>query len=378
MGNVLVTISDKKFGVDDGTYDPATGVKTNGTPDSKIDFYTADVVTANDYYPFGMLMPGRKFAGDSKYRNGFNGKEKDNEVKGDGNQQDYGMRIYDPRIGKFLSVDPIASYYPMLTPYQFASNRPIDGIDLDGQEWWKPIVYAIFPVGGLATDKEIQKGFSQRAIKTIHGLKDLPKSLQKMAESLGGTVGTPGPAFVKAQEEKRAALMKAFGKASVEDLKEIGNLVREAVTGNKQAMGALTFEILLLMTPGGEEINGALKGLKYASKFGKCVEYATQFSKTIEPLFLKAGATVERFDINIGKDGLIGTATQQLSDNGFHSITVVTLKDNTELIFDNFHNGVLKSDYIKEVAGMTREGKMVSGAELLSSAKKVVPKTKKK
>jgi len=68
------------------------------------------------------------------YRYGFNGKENDNEVKGQGNQQDYGMRIYDPRIGKFLSVDPITNQYPELTPYQFASNTPIQAIDLDGQE----------------------------------------------------------------------------------------------------------------------------------------------------------------------------------------------------------------------------------------------------
>ena len=82
-----------------------------------------------------MAMPGRKFSASAEYRYGFNGKENDNDVKGEGNQQDYGMRIYDPRIGKFLSVDPITSKYPELTPYQFASNRPIDGIDLDGLEY---------------------------------------------------------------------------------------------------------------------------------------------------------------------------------------------------------------------------------------------------
>jgi hypothetical protein len=43
-----------------------------------------------------MMMPGRKFSAGSGYRYGFNGKENDNEVKGEGNQQDYGMRIYDP------------------------------------------------------------------------------------------------------------------------------------------------------------------------------------------------------------------------------------------------------------------------------------------
>ncbi len=68
------------------------------------------------------------------YRFGFNGKENDNEIKGEGNQQDYGMRIYDPRLGRFLSSDPIANKYPELTPYQFASNTPIRAIDLDGLE----------------------------------------------------------------------------------------------------------------------------------------------------------------------------------------------------------------------------------------------------
>ena len=79
-------------------------------------------------------MPGRKYDAGSGYRYGFNGKENDNEVKGEGNQQDYGMRIYDPGLGKFLSVDPITADYPELTPYQFASNTPIQAIDLDGLE----------------------------------------------------------------------------------------------------------------------------------------------------------------------------------------------------------------------------------------------------
>ncbi|MBC7382566.1 MAG: hypothetical protein H7296_06155 [Bacteroidia bacterium] len=70
----------------------------------------------------------------SSYRFGFNGKENDVEVKGGGNQQDYGMRIYDPRLGRFLSVDPLTKKYASLTPYQFASNSPIENIDLDGLE----------------------------------------------------------------------------------------------------------------------------------------------------------------------------------------------------------------------------------------------------
>ncbi|MEO6611666.1 MAG: RHS repeat-associated core domain-containing protein [Chitinophagaceae bacterium] len=82
-----------------------------------------------------MMMPGRSYSAGNQYRYGFNGKENDNEVKGEGSQQDYGKRIYDPRLGRFLSVDPLTKSYPMLTPYQFASNNPIEAIDLDGLEY---------------------------------------------------------------------------------------------------------------------------------------------------------------------------------------------------------------------------------------------------
>ena len=52
---------------------------------------------------------------------------------------DYGFRIYNPAIGKFLSVDPLTEKYPELTPYQFASNTPIKAIDIDGLETsWRP------------------------------------------------------------------------------------------------------------------------------------------------------------------------------------------------------------------------------------------------
>ena len=84
--------------------------------------------------PFGMLLVGRNWEGGSEYRYGFNREESDSEAYGDNNIYDYGFRIYSPRLGKFLSVDPLTKTYPMLTPYQFASNTPIQGIDLDGLE----------------------------------------------------------------------------------------------------------------------------------------------------------------------------------------------------------------------------------------------------
>jgi RHS repeat-associated protein len=60
--------------------------------------------------------------------------EKDDEIKGNGNSYDFMFRIYDSRIGKFLSVDPLSSDYPWLTPFAFAENQPIWAIDIEGLE----------------------------------------------------------------------------------------------------------------------------------------------------------------------------------------------------------------------------------------------------
>ncbi|MBA2746028.1 MAG: hypothetical protein H0U44_07385, partial [Flavisolibacter sp.] len=147
LGNVLSTISDKKI-----------GVVTNG----QVNHYIAAVLSQNDYYPGGMDMPGRSYSNNNQYRYGFNGKENDNEVKGEGNQQDYGMRIYDPRLGRFLSVDPISKDYPELTPYQFASNRPIDGIDLDGLEFgWAQTMWDKAKSGYETSIKTINDAYTQ-------------------------------------------------------------------------------------------------------------------------------------------------------------------------------------------------------------------------
>ncbi len=68
------------------------------------------------------------------YRFGFNGMEKDDEVKGNGNSLDFGARIYDPRIGRWLSTDPLQAKYPSLSPYNISFNNPIQYMDPDGRD----------------------------------------------------------------------------------------------------------------------------------------------------------------------------------------------------------------------------------------------------
>jgi RHS repeat-associated protein len=126
LGNVLATVLDRK------TTTAATGTVIDANTAS---IFRTDIATATDYYAFGQPMPTRQYtaAFAAAYRYGFNGKENDKSFDSK-TIQDYGFRLYSPALCKFLSVDPLSPKYPELTPYQFASNRPICAIDLDGLE----------------------------------------------------------------------------------------------------------------------------------------------------------------------------------------------------------------------------------------------------
>ncbi len=81
-----------------------------------------------------MQVP-RRFDSLEDYRYGFQGQEKDDEVKGEGNSLNYTFRMHDPRVGRFLSLDPLIAQYPHNSPYAFSENRVIDGIELEGLEY---------------------------------------------------------------------------------------------------------------------------------------------------------------------------------------------------------------------------------------------------
>ncbi len=71
------------------------------------------------------------------YRFGFNGGEKDNEIKGKGNSLDLGLRMYDTRLGRMMKVDPRTAEYPWQTPYAYHRNSPIHWLDyLGGGDGW--------------------------------------------------------------------------------------------------------------------------------------------------------------------------------------------------------------------------------------------------
>jgi RHS repeat-associated protein len=123
------------------------------------------------YYPFGMTMhglswpdaaPGEKNNYQSNlsavpgvdtesYRYGFNGMEKDNELKGEANSNDFGARMHDPRVGRFLSLDPLKQEAPGWSPYSYAIDNPIVFVDREGEFPGITFMYIKFEAGaGLA------------------------------------------------------------------------------------------------------------------------------------------------------------------------------------------------------------------------------------
>ena len=126
LGNVLATISARPRLI----YDQ----------NENFLYKEADVTSVSDYYPFGMMMPSRHWQSDS-YRFGFNGMEADNELKGNGNSYDFGARIYDARVGRWLNVDPWQKKYPDLNPYNSMENKPIIMVDENGKGGTVTLIY---------------------------------------------------------------------------------------------------------------------------------------------------------------------------------------------------------------------------------------------
>ena len=97
----------------------------------------AKTLSTTDYHPFGLQMEGRTFNFE-KVRYGFQKQEKDDEISGEGKHIDFKFRGYDPRIGRFWSVDPLAPKFVWNSPYAFAANSPIAFMELEGAETYDP------------------------------------------------------------------------------------------------------------------------------------------------------------------------------------------------------------------------------------------------
>lgn len=144
LGNVLSVISDRRLAFD---------TDANGTTN----YYEADVMSAQDYDPFGMLLVGRSWS--VSYRYGFNGYENVDEIFGTNTKIDFGKRIYDSRLAKFFTIDPKSHQYPWQSPYAYYSNCPIFIKDILGAGGGEDPVIAYHNTDGKGGAGIMKDGF---------------------------------------------------------------------------------------------------------------------------------------------------------------------------------------------------------------------------
>jgi RHS repeat-associated protein len=127
--------------------------------------YSAVIITATDYSPFGVGLYGRSWSGG--YRYGFQGQEEDQEMwEG---AVSYKYRVEDARLGRFFSVDPLHKEFPWNSSYGFSENSVIAFIELEGLEKVK-------------FDYNKLEGTDRIALQLIHGAVINTKSYNRLLE----------------------------------------------------------------------------------------------------------------------------------------------------------------------------------------------------
>ncbi len=97
--------------------DPATG--------------KARTIQEDSYYPFGLAFNSYVSGIQNKYT--FQGQETQDEYGLNWSQ--FKWRMHDPAIGRFISIDPLATDYTHNSPYAFSENRVVNGVELEGLEY---------------------------------------------------------------------------------------------------------------------------------------------------------------------------------------------------------------------------------------------------
>lgn len=261
-------------------------------------------------------MPGRSFVGANGYRYGFNGKEKTDEVSGNGNDYDYGFRIYNPRLGRFLSVDPLFKGYPWLTPYQFAGNSPILNIDLDGLEIFNinaspTYHHAKSPVIGIVVDASIINSSYNNIAIIAH--KTFPETAQKIQNFI--TITKPS-----AQANNLVISLEQFQVSTKEEVIDLN--------GTKYLKQTITTKSTKIMLDGADatmKLETSIKGLLSGELADVDIKLTSKISKIVEKN-TKVVTETKIIDEDLGKNTITLSTKDYLTTENVSTMNVYDSK----------------------------------------------------
>ncbi|WP_299260850.1 DUF6443 domain-containing protein [uncultured Aquimarina sp.] len=127
LGNIRLSFSDKDK---DGKIDV---LRNNADADGDAD-YAHEILQEKNYYPFGLQHKGYNDLIVSEHKYGFGGKEEQNELGL--TTYDFGERNYNPELGRWFNIDPLAEFMRSQSPYNFGFNNPIYFSDSGGNIPW--------------------------------------------------------------------------------------------------------------------------------------------------------------------------------------------------------------------------------------------------
>jgi RHS repeat-associated protein len=288
------------------------------------------------------------------YRYGFQGQEKDDEIKGsEGNSYEFDLRFYDPRIGRFLSLDPDKKLYPDFSPYLFAANSPLVLIDEMGRgpivpKWlWQGKAYDVaFVAGFIDGFWNASEGTIQHAVDwhPLNWVTDPNSQWKRTKEALSFTKTL---VEIATDDTARENIIKAVEEG-------IGTWIDDA-TGKKGAdvagytHGKLVFEVVATFI-GVEE-------LQLASKAGK-------FSKESLDILKKNAKTLIK---KMKPCGCFTAGTLVYTDLGYKNIEDIKIGDKVWAYDDETGNLALKKVIDTFTREFTQVYKIHFGDEILEA-----------
>ena len=133
-------------------------------------------VEHNDYYPFGMRIADSGLPTTQNNRWRFSGKEI--QTLGNIGLIDFGARMYDDYIGRWITQDPIAGKYLELTPFGYCGDEPVSRIDSDGRDFRRKIRRNKITISAVINVNEMDK-------KSVLSAKQAASMWNKMTETIG-------------------------------------------------------------------------------------------------------------------------------------------------------------------------------------------------